>query len=146
MILDKIIVSDIAPKNTGVVWIKPVDDSYEQYVHLNGKWVKISNAAKLANIDSSVSSIDCVTDTCYNLDFNVETLSIRLPSIDSNSMKSILFYITTGDTPSITITSIDNKNIYYAENFEIKANKTYEINILWNGSAWVVANMAIVVE
>ena len=56
MLLDKIAVSDIAPANTGVIWIKPVGDNYEQSIFLNGKWVKLDKAEEISGIVSSINN------------------------------------------------------------------------------------------
>ena len=56
MLLDKIVVSDIAPANTGVIWIKSVGDNYEQSIFLNGKWVKLDKAEEISGIVSSVNN------------------------------------------------------------------------------------------
>ena len=94
-------------------------------------------------MDSNASSLTCETDKYYRLDTAVDTFSITLPTItDVGTVKSIVIFLTTGTTPAITITS--THSVYYNYGFNLNAGKTYEINALWNGTAWIVANVEIV--
>ena len=76
---------------------------------------------------------------------SVGTLAITLPTIASGTTKvqTVAFYISAGSSPAVTFTS--SHSIYYADGFEIAADSTYEVNALWNGVAWVVASVKIVI-
>lgn len=92
---------------------------------------------------SAISAISTEVGKYYRLDVPAETLAITLPTIsDATSVKSIVFYITGGTTPAITFTS--THNVYYSNGFAIESGKTYEVNALFNGNAWVVASVEIV--
>lgn len=75
---------------------------------------------------------------------NVGTLAITLPTCTGTKTQSVMFYMSTGSTPAVTFTS--THNIYYADGFEIESGSTYEVNALWNGAAWIVASVTIIVE
>lgn len=76
---------------------------------------------------------------------DVGTLAITLPTIAAGTTKvqTVSFYIAAGSSPAVTFTS--THSIYYADGFEIAADSTYEVNALWNGIAWVVASVKIVI-
>jgi hypothetical protein len=57
----------------------------------------------------------------------------------------VVIYLTAGTTPAVTISAADSKDVYYQDGFEIEAGITYEINALFNGAAWIVAGVKIVV-
>jgi hypothetical protein len=77
---------------------------------------------------------------------NVGTLAITLPTIAAGTTKvqTVIFYIAAGPSPAVTFTS--THPVYYADGFEIAADSTYEVNALWNGMAWIVASVTIIVE
>ena len=73
------------------------------------------------------------------------TLDITLPTpIDETTVQTIVFYMTMGSAPAVTFTA--TQPIYYHDGFSLEAGKTYEVNALWNGAAWVVASVAIAVN
>ena len=82
----------------------------------------------------------------YRIDVAVDTLAITLPAMtDLTTVRTVVICLTAGTTPAITISSSDSKDVYYQDGFEIEAGNTYEINALFNGSAWIIASVEIVV-
>ena len=78
------------------------------------------------------------TDRYYRFDNPVNNLSVVLPSISSlDSLKSIVLSFTTGDSPQVTITA--DVDIDYFSGYSIEANTSYELNIMFNGSKWIIA-------
>ena len=75
---------------------------------------------------------------------NVGTLAITLPTCTGTKTQSVVFYISTGSTPAVTFTS--THDVYYSDGLEIESGSTYEINALWNGTAWVVISVKIVIQ
>lgn len=73
---------------------------------------------------------------------NVGTLAITLPTCTGTKTQSVMFYMSTGSTPAVTFTS--THDVYYADGFEIELGSTYEVNALWNGTAWIVASVTII--
>lgn len=93
--------------------------------------------------NTQISTLTAEVGKYYRFNVPVETLAIILPSVsDTTSVKSIVFYMTGGTTPAITFTS--THNVYYSNGFAIESGKTYEVNALYNGVAWVVACVEIV--
>ena len=96
-------------------------------------------------IQSSGTTLTAEVGKYYRFDIPVETLAITLPTMTDNSVvKSVVFYMTAGSTPAVTFSS--THPVYYSDGFEIAADSTYEVNTLWNGAAWIVASVTIIVE
>lgn len=51
-------------------------------------------------------------------------------------------FFTTGDNPQVTING-NGAEVRYFAGFSIEPNTTYELNIMWNGKAWVVASAKV---
>ena len=83
--------------------------------------------------------------TYYNISNTVSSLTLQLPVVSDNSHLSVIaVYFTTGSgTPSVNITSANSATISYFSGYAIKASTTYELNIMWNGTKWVVAYATI---
>ena len=81
----------------------------------------------------------------YNITSTVSSMTLNLPTIADNSVLSVIaVYFTTGSgTPTVAITSANSATISYFSGYEIKASTTYELNILWNGTKWIVAHATI---
>lgn len=93
-----------------------------------------------------ITTLTCEVGVYYRLDVAVETLAVTLPAItDLTTVRTVVIYLTAGTTPAVTIAAADSKDVYYQDGFEIEASETYEINALFNGSAWIVAAVKIVV-
>ena len=114
---------------------------------LNGK----ANTSDLANkedkvdiVSASGATLTAEVDKYYTLS-NVGTLAITLPTIAAGTTKvqTVTFYIAAGSSPAVTFTS--THSIYYSDGFEIAADSTYEVSAAYNGIAWVVASVKIVI-
>lgn len=80
----------------------------------------------------------------YRADTAVDTLAVTLPAIeDETKVTTVVLGFTTGTTPAITFDSADDKVIRMADGFEFEAEKTYEVNALYNGSYWSIAGIVI---
>lgn len=89
------------------------------------------------------AEIDAEKNKYYRIEESVETMEITLPEVTENDgIVSIIFMITAGSEPNITFTSTAS-NIYYNEGYAIEAEKTYEINCMWNGNVWIIASFEI---
>lgn len=95
----------------------------------------------------AITELTCETGKYYRLDVPIETLAVTLPAMSNiTTVKTVVLYLTAGTTPAVTISSADGKEVLYQDGFEIEAGKTYEVNALYNGAAWVVAAVEIIVE
>lgn len=93
-----------------------------------------------------ITALSCEAGKYYRLDVAVETLAVTLPAMtDLTTVRGVVIYLTAGTTPAVTIAAADSKDVCYQDGFEIEAGNTYEINALFNGAAWIVAAVKIVV-
>lgn len=98
-----------------------------------------------------ITALSCEVGKYYRLDVAVETLAITLPAMtDATTVRAVVIYLTAGTTPAVTITGTaptggTTPAVYEQDGFEIEAGSTYEINALFNGAAWIVAAVKIVV-
>ena len=119
-------------------------------------WEKVNQVPDNVVIEAPVNTTDatlpitaltCEVGKYYRIDVAVETLAVTLPAMtDLTTARTVVIYLTAGTTPAVTISSADSKDVYYQDGFEIEAGKTYEINALFNGVAWIVAAVQINVE
>ena len=100
--------------------------------------------SKVDIVSASGATLTAEVGKYYTLS-NVGTLAITLPTIASGTPKvqTVTFYIAAGSTPGVTFTS--THSIYYSDGFEIAADSTYEVSAAYNGIAWVVASVKIVI-
>jgi hypothetical protein len=100
---------------------------------------------KVDIVSASGTTLTAEVGKYYTLS-NVGTLAITLPTIAAGTTKvqTVIFYIAAGSSPAVTFTS--THPVYYSDGFEIAADSTYEVNALWNGTAWIVASVTIIVE
>lgn len=97
-------------------------------------------------VTTAVSALTTEVGKYYRLDVPVGTLVVTLPSMtDLTTVRTVVIYLTGGTTPAVTISAADSKDVYYQDGFGLEAGKTYEVNALFNGSAWVVASVEIVI-
>lgn len=103
-------------------------------------------------VTTNATSLTAEVNNYYRFDNAVETLAITLPAMsDTTIVKTIVFYLTGGTSPNVTFTSTAPSGgtapaVYTADDFSIESGSTYEINALFNGNAWIVANVKINVE
>ena len=117
-------------------------DSQKQQAREN---IGAEKSTDIVVIDSSVSTLNAEVGKYYRFDVPVGTLTITLPTMTyTTTAKTIVFYLTAGSTPAVTFSS--THPVYYSDGFEIAADSTYEVNALWNGTAWIVASVNIIVE
>ena len=99
---------------------------------------------KVDIVSASGATLTAEVGKYYTLS-NVGTLAITLPTIAAGTTKvqTVTFYMAAGSTPAVTFTS--THSIYYSDGFEIAASSTYEVSAAYNGIAWVVASVKIVI-
>ena len=92
---------------------------------------------KMGIITVSATSLAPSVNKYYRFTADVGTLAVTLPTVtDTTKVASIVFYLTTGASPAVTFTS--SHSVVYQDGFQLDASKTYEVNALFNGSAWVL--------
>lgn len=106
-------------------------------------------ATNTADPSQPVTSVFCNLSTYYRIPVPIESLTLMLPpNPQSGYVENIVVYLTGGTAPAVTIRSgdINPSPIYYHDGYAIESGNTYELNILWNGAAWVVASVEIVIN
>ena len=104
--------------------------------------VMTSKEDKMAVVTTTSTNLSCTLGSYYVFSSAVNTLNITLPSPSDNTyVGNVILYFTTGSSPAVTITS--SKSIAYQTDYAIEAECTYEVNCLYNGSAWVVIAVQI---
>ncbi len=92
---------------------------------------------KMDIITVSATSLAPSVNKYYRFTADVGTLAVTLPTVtDTTKVASIVFYLTTGSSPNVTFTS--SHSVVYQDGFQLDASKTYEVNALFNGAAWVL--------
>ena len=79
----------------------------------------------------------------------VNTMTIQLPAIadknKKNKTKNVQFFMTMGSAPEVTFVSAGTERILYQKDFALEAERSYEVNALWNDHAWVITVVEIIV-
>ena len=118
----------------------------QQHQDISGKEDVTAIVAPVNETDETLPVTELTTEIgkYYRLDVPIETLGVTLPAMGVvTSVKTVTIYLTGGTTPAVTITSADSKPVVLQDGYEIKAGKTYEVNCLYNGAAWVVGTLTI---
>lgn len=122
--------------------------------NISDKLSALESVAIVSVVDSTdatqpVTTLACETGVYYRIEVAVDTLAVTLPAMtDLTTIRTVVIYLTGGTTPAVTISSTaptggSAPDVYYQNGFEIESGKTYEVNCLWNGLAWVVAGVEI---
>lgn len=94
---------------------------------------------------SDITGINAAVNTYYEVAGEVGVLAITLPTpTDLTKVSMIVVHLTTGTNPNVVIGAVDNPQPDYSAAYDISAGKEYEINCLFNGDKWVVADMEVV--
>ena len=94
-------------------------------------------------VASGTTAINAAVNTYYEVAGEVGTLAITLPvPTDLTKVSMVVVHLTAGTTPNVVIGSAET--IDYSAAYDISASKEYEINCLFNGGKWVVADMEVV--
>lgn len=123
-----------------------------QHQDISGKEDVTNIVAPVNATDATlpITTLTCEVGKYYRIDVAVDTLAVTLPAMnDLTTVRTVVIYLTGGTTPAVTISSTaptggSAPDVYYQDGYAIEAGKTYEVNCLWNGSAWIVASVEIV--
>lgn len=115
------------------------------HINLNGTAYDIGGASAMpiVQVPSGVTSIDAAVNTYYKVEDAVNDMAITLPTpTDTSKVSMVVVHLTAGTTPNVVIGS--TATIDYSAAYDISAGNEYEINCLYNGDKWVVADMEVV--
>lgn len=97
----------------------------------------------IVQVASGTTAINAAVNTYYEVAGEVGTLAITLPTpTDLTKVSMVVIHLTAGTTPNVVIDS--TAVIDYSAAYDISAGNEYEINCLFNGDKWVVADMEVV--
>lgn len=97
----------------------------------------------IVQVASGTTAINAAVNTYYEVAGEVGTLAITLPTpTDLTKVSMVVVHLTAGTTPNVVIGSTET--IDFAAAYDISASKEYEINCLYNGGKWIVADMEVV--
>lgn len=110
----------------------------------NGQSVNVDDftVVGIVPVTTSTTSLSAELSKYYRFDVEVNNLAVTLPSVqDASKINNIVLYFTAGSTPNVTFVS--SESIKYQSGFAIQSGKTYEINVRWNGSSWIITSVEI---
>lgn len=96
----------------------------------------------IVQISSGITSINAAVNTYYKVEDAVNDMAITLPEpTDTTKVAIVIIHLLAGTTPNVVIGS--TAVIDYSASYDISAGNEYEINCLFNGDKWVVADMEV---
>lgn len=99
----------------------------------------------IVQVASGTTAIIAAVNTYYEVAGEVGALAITLPTpTDLTKVAMVVIHLTAGTNPKVVIGAVDNPQPDYSASYDISASKEYEINCLYNGDKWVVADMEVV--
>lgn len=128
------------------------EDGTWKVVDMSGKEDVTAIEAPVNTTDATlpITSLNCEIGKYNRIDVAVDTLAVTLPAMAAGvtSVKTVVLYLTGGTTPAVTISSTAPSGgtapaVHFSDGFAIESGKTYEVNCLWNGAAWIVGSLEI---
>ena len=98
----------------------------------------------IVQVASGTTGINAAVNTYYEVAGEVGALAITLPTpTDASKVSMVVIHLTAGTNPNVVIGAVDNPQPDFAAAYDISAGNEYEINCLFNGDKWVVADMEV---
>ena len=99
----------------------------------------------IVQVASGITAIIASVNTYYEVAGEVGALAITLPTpTDTSKIAMVVIHLLAGTNPNVVIGAVDNPQPDFAAAYDISAGNEYEINCLYNGDKWVVADMEVV--
>lgn len=96
----------------------------------------------IVQVTSGTTAINAAVNTYYEVAGEVGVLAITLPTpTDLTKVAMVVIHLLAGTTPNVVIGS--TAMIDYSAAYDISAGNEYEINCLYNGDKWIVADMEV---
>lgn len=73
------------------------------------------------------------------------TITLATPN-DNTKLSSCIFFVTTSTSPTLIFAAANGVSIYKSKDFAIEEGTYYEVNALWNGTSWYIAQMELEVQ
>ena len=98
----------------------------------------------IVQVASGITAINAAVNTYYEVAGEVGALAITLPTpTDTSKIAMVVIHLTAGTNPNVVIGAVDNPQPDFSAAYDISASKEYEINCMYNGDKWVVADMEV---
>ena len=98
----------------------------------------------IVQVASGITAIIASVNTYYEVAGEVGALAITLPTpTDTSKIAMVVIHLLAGTNPNVVIGAVDNPQPDFAAAYDISAGNEYEINCLYNGDKWVVADMEV---
>lgn len=98
----------------------------------------------IVQVASGITAINAAVNTYYEVAGEVGALAITLPTpTDAGKVSMVVIHLLAGTNPNVVIGAVDNPQPDFAAAYDISASNEYEINCLFNGDKWVVADMEV---
>jgi hypothetical protein len=135
------------------ITIAATDTTYSEATTTAAGLMSAADKTKLNGIAVSALVV-CTTSTLpatlspntyYNITDAVSTMTLHLPTVTDNSQVSVVaaYFTTNTGVPTVNITADSPATVSYFTGYSIEASKSYELNIMWNGTKWIVAYATI---
>ena len=114
------------------------------HINLNGEAYDVGGASAMpiVQVPSGATSIDAAVNTYYKVEDAVNDMAITLPTpTDTSKIAMVVIHLLAGTNPNVVIGS--TAMIDYSASYDISAGNEYEINCLYNGDKWIVADMEV---
>lgn len=96
----------------------------------------------IVQVPSGATSIDAAVNTYYKVEDAVNDMAITLPKpTDITKVAMVVIHLLAGTNPNVVIGS--TAVIDYSAAYDISAGNEYEINCLFDGDKWIVADMEV---
>lgn len=116
------------------------------HINLNGEAYDVGGASAMpiVQVPSGTTAIIASVNTYYEVAGEVGALAITLPTpTDTSKIAMVVIHLLAGTNPNVVIGAVDNPQPDFAAAYDISAGNEYEINCLYNGDKWIVADMEV---
>lgn len=121
-------------------WKAPMFSLQGKLKEHDDKIAELSNNLTLVEVPVTEETvIEAQNNHYYRVDDTLDYLGIKLPDGEDGKITGFIVCFTTGSTPNVHISCGDDHPISYFDGFSIEADTTYELNIMFNGKRWIVA-------
>jgi len=94
----------------------------------------------IVSVPSGTTQLTVEPDKYYSIAGSVGTLAVTLPDLSgATKLQSVMLSFTAGSSPDVTFKAAGSAAISYFSGYAIEAGKNYELNLLFNGTKWIVA-------
>lgn len=111
---------------------------------ITGEVILIMDIAddRISIVTTSLANLPQVLElnTYYNITDDITSATITLPTVlDTSNINSIILsFSTSSNFNALTISPPSGVSVSYYDGYLLESNKSYELNLMFNGLGWVV--------